>query len=77
MSNGTAASAAATPAVAQDRGFTRLELQLNDYPGPARTALFGIQHVLVMFTAMVGGPLIVARLLKLRPRRWSTWSPGR
>jgi len=67
MSNGTAASAAATPAVVQDRGFTRLELQLNDYPGPARTALFGIQHVLVMFTAMVGGPLIVARLLKLPP----------
>ena len=25
----------------------------------------GIQHVLVMFTAMVGGPLIVARLLNL------------
>ena len=69
MSNGTAAATAATPAAnpatAQDRGFTRLELQLNDYPGPARTALFGIQHVLVMFTAMVGGPLIVARLLKL------------
>ena len=30
-----------------------------------KTALFGIQHVLVMFTAMVGGPLIVARLLDL------------
>mgnify|MGYP002261649555 CR=1 FL=1 len=25
----------------------------------------GIQHVLVMFTAMVGGPLIVGRLLNL------------
>jgi NCS2 family nucleobase:cation symporter-2 len=50
-----------------DRGFTRLEYQLNDYPGPARTTLFGIQHVLVMFTAMVGGPLIVARLLNLAP----------
>jgi len=37
----------------------------NDYPGPVKTALFGIQHVLVMFTAMVGGPLIVGRLLNL------------
>lgn len=52
---------------ADDRGFTRLDLQLNDYPGPTKTALFGIQHVLVMFTAMVGGPLIVARLLNLSP----------
>ena len=60
-------TAAAAPAAAQDRGFTRLEFQLNDYPGPTRTALFGIQHVLVMFTAMVGGPLIVARLLNLPP----------
>jgi len=48
-----------------DRGFTKLDLELNDYPGPVKTALFGIQHVLVMFTAMVGGPLIVARLLNL------------
>ena len=57
----------ATASAADDRGFTRLELQLNDYPGPLKTALFGIQHVLVMFTAMVGGPLIVARLLNLSP----------
>ena len=62
MSDGTTATTAA-----QDRGFTRLEFQLNDYPGPTKTALFGIQHVLVMFTAMVGGPLIVARLLNLSP----------
>ncbi|HEX5611749.1 MAG TPA: solute carrier family 23 protein [Burkholderiales bacterium] len=72
MSEGAAAAKAATAqsqasaaAAVQDRGFTRLELQLNDYPGPTKTALFGIQHVLVMFTAMVGGPLIVARLLNL------------
>jgi len=63
MSDGSTASAAPTA----DRGFTRLEFQLNDYPGPTRTALFGIQHVLVMFTAMVGGPLIVSRLLNLPP----------
>jgi len=48
-----------------ERGFAKLDYQLNDYPGPVKTALFGIQHVLVMFTAMVGGPLIVARLLNL------------
>jgi uric acid transporter len=59
------AAVLAPSSAAADRGFTRLEYQLNDYPGPARTALFGIQHVLVMFTAMVGGPLIVARLLNL------------
>jgi len=68
MSEGTGAGTAAPAQAAQaDRGFTRLELQLEDYPGPMKTALFGIQHVLVMFTAMVGGPLIVARLLNLTP----------
>ena len=50
---------------AGDRGFAKLDFELNDYPGPVKTALFGIQHVLVMFTAMVGGPLIVGRLLNL------------
>ena len=50
-----------------ERGFTKLDYQLEDYPGAVKTVLFGIQHVLVMFTAMVGGPLIVARLLNLPP----------
>jgi xanthine/uracil permease len=76
MSNGTAAAAAPAPAAAQDRGFTRLELQLNDYPGPTKTALFGIQHVLVMFTAMVGGPLIVARQLNLKPEQLADMMSG-
>lgn len=48
-----------------DQGFAKLILQLNDYPGFFRSSLFGVQHVLVMFTAMVGGPLIVSRLLNL------------
>ena len=48
-----------------DRGFAKLDFELNDYPGAVKTSLFGIQHVLVMFTAMVGGPLIVGRLLNL------------
>ena len=64
------ATVAAEPAAAGhadhgERGFVKLDYKLNDYPGPVKTALFGIQHVLVMFTAMVGGPLIVARLLNL------------
>jgi len=61
------AGVAAEPEAAghSDRGFAKLDYQLHDYPGPVKTALFGIQHVLVMFTAMVGGPLIVARLLNL------------
>ena len=77
MSNGAAAARAAA-ARGQDahtadaavhaghgaeRGFTKLDFELNDYPGAVKTSLFGIQHVLVMFTAMVGGPLIVGRLL--------------
>src|SRR3954468_2639832 len=58
-------SAVQDAAHGSDRGFTKLDFELNDYPGPLKTSLFGIQHVLVMFTAMVGGPLIVGRLLHL------------
>jgi len=63
MSDQAVAAQAAAPV--SDRGFAKLDFELADYPGPVRTALFGIQHVLVMFTAMVGGPLIVGRLLNL------------
>ena len=59
------ADAAVHDAHGGERGFTKLDFELNDYPGPVKTSLFGIQHVLVMFTAMVGGPLIVGRLLNL------------
>src|SRR5258706_3790971 len=61
----TAEPAASGQADHGEHGFVKLDYKLNDYPGPVKTALFGIQHVLVMFTAMVGGPLIVARLLNL------------
>lgn len=43
----------------------KLDYLIDDYPGPLKSFLFGMQHVLVMFTAMVGAPLIVARLLNL------------
>ena len=49
----------------RDQSFAKLYLELNDYPGFVKSTLFGIQHVLVMFTAMIGGPLIVSRLLNL------------
>src|SRR2546428_3137009 len=74
MSNHAAAAPAGAPPSADtaahgahgaDRGFAKLDFELNDYPGALKTSLFGIQHVLVMFTAMVGGPLIVGRLLNL------------
>lgn len=64
-SQGDAAAAQEHAGHGSDRGFVKLDFELNDYPGPVKTALFGIQHVLVMFTAMVGGPLIVGRLLNL------------
>ena len=57
----------AADAATDDDSFVKLELEIDDYPGVTKTALFGLQHVLVMFTAMVGGPLIVARLLDLPP----------
>lgn len=57
----------AAPASAARGTFAKLDFALDDYPGALRTALYGMQHVLVMFTAMVGGPLIVGRLLDLAP----------
>ena len=47
------------------QSFAKLDFELDDYPGFVKSSLFGIQHVLVMFSAMIGGPLIVARLLNL------------
>jgi len=58
------------------RGFAKLDYELDDFPGAIKTVLFGIQHVLVMFTAMVGGPLIVARLLNLPPETRVTMING-
>src|SRR5438270_8947677 len=48
-----------------ERGFAKLDFELNDYPGAVRASLFGIQHVLVMGNASEGGPLIVGRPLNL------------
>lgn len=43
----------------------KLDYSIDEFPGLAKSLLFGMQHVLVMFTAMVGAPLIVTRLLNL------------
>jgi len=43
----------------------KLEYELNDFPKPFKSSILGIQHVLVMFTAMVGMPLIIASVIDL------------
>lgn len=59
-----------------DAGAVALDYQIDDYPGFWKTLLFGIQHVLVMFTAMVGAPLIIARLLQLGEQQTVTIVTG-
>jgi uric acid transporter len=43
----------------------RLRYGIEDKPPPILLALFGLQHVLVMFVAMVASPLAVGQLLNL------------
>jgi xanthine permease len=52
-----------------ESGAVQLDYQIDDYPGAFKAVLFGMQHVLVMFTAMVGAPIVVARLLALSPQQ--------
>jgi NCS2 family nucleobase:cation symporter-2 len=52
--------------------LTQLTYALNDFPGTGRSILLGLQHVLVMFTAMVGMPLIVSRILGLTADQTTT-----
>ena len=42
-----------------------LRYTVDDKPGATLALLFGLQHVLVMFTAMVAAPLVIAQLLDL------------
>ena len=44
-----------------------LRYRLEDKPPPIASVLFGIQHVLIMFTAMIASPLVISDLLKLSP----------
>ena len=45
----------------------KLRYALEDKPGVVATALFGVQHVLVMFTGMIAAPLVIGQLLDLPP----------
>ena len=52
-------------AIASSQSFTTLQYELNDRPGALKSGLLGLQHVLVMFTGMIGLPLILANALGL------------
>jgi uric acid transporter len=43
----------------------QLRYGLEDKPAPFAAILFGLQHVLVMFTAMIAAPLVIGQLLNL------------
>lgn len=59
-------------------GVTMLDLRygLEDKPGPVPAVLFGLQHVLVMFTAMIASPLVIGQLLNLTPELRATMVTG-
>jgi uric acid transporter len=44
-----------------------LRYRLEDRPPPIASCLFGFQHVLIMFTAMIASPLVIGDLLNLPP----------
>src|SRR6202521_5196739 len=44
-----------------------LRYRLEDRPPPVASFLFGLQHVLIMFTAMIASPLVIGGLLNLSP----------
>jgi uracil-xanthine permease len=60
------------------KGVNILNLRygLEDKPGAVPTVLFGLQHVLVMFTAMIAAPLVIGQLLNLSPELRTTMITG-
>jgi uracil-xanthine permease len=54
----------------------QLRYGLEDRPGPLPSVLFGLQHVLVMFTAMIASPLVIGQLLDLPPDQRATMITG-
>src|SRR6202158_5173990 len=44
-----------------------LRYKLEDKPPPIASFLFGLQHVLIMFTAMIASPLVIGGMLNLSP----------
>lgn len=59
-------------------GVTILDLRyaLEDKPAPLPAVLFGLQHVLIMFTAMIAAPLVIGQLLNLSPALRTTMVTG-
>lgn len=61
----TPGSAVMTEGEKGAHGLLRLRYGIEDKPPPIQMGLFGLQHVLVMFVAMVTPPLTVGQLLDL------------
>jgi uracil-xanthine permease len=61
-----------------DRAGINIELRygIEDKPGLIPSVLFGLQHVLVMFTAMIASPLVIGQLLNLSPELRTTMVTG-
>jgi uric acid transporter len=53
-----------------------LRYGLEDKPAPWAAVLFGLQHILVMFTAMIAAPLVIGQLLDLAPELRATMVAG-
>ncbi len=61
---------------ARESVYSNLRYGLEDKPGPVPAVLFGLQHVLVMFTAMIAAPLVIGQLLNLSPELRTTMVTG-
>src|SRR4029078_4328033 len=59
-------------------GVTILDLRygLEDRPAPAASFLFGLQHVLIIFTALFVSPLLIGQWLNLPPDTRTTMVTG-
>jgi uracil-xanthine permease len=49
---------------------------LEDKPPAGRAMLYGLQHVLIMFSAMIASPLVIGQLLNLSPELRSAMITG-
>ena len=53
-----------------------LRYRLEDRPPPITSFLFGVQHVLIMFTAMIASPLVIGGMLNLPPDQRGSMMTG-
>src|SRR3982074_447908 len=68
-------------ALADDAGLRAavgltLRYGLEDKPPAGRAVLYGLQHVLIMFSAMIASPLVIGQLLNLSPELRSAMITG-